>query len=158
MFQKKKKWTVFFILPFIFLCFAPAFSTESKSASSILWHDYSEGMALSKEQGKKVFLYFWAKWCGYCTKMAKETFVDPQVIDYLNSRFISIKIDYDREPRVASRYGVRGLPTAFFIAETGDPIGQRPGFISAKDLIATLQYIQSDSYKTMSLKTFLKGR
>jgi len=130
----------------------------TENAPGIRWHAYPQGMALSREEGKKVVLYFWAEWCAYCTKMAKETFVDPTVVDFLNNTFISIKVDYDREKEVASEYSVRGLPSTFFIAETGDRIGSRPGYISAKDLISTLKYIQTDSYKTMTLKTFLNGK
>lgn len=153
----KPCWPAFFVFVFVFLLPAPGFSTGSGDPSGVQWHDYSEGMALSREENKKVFLYFWAEWCAYCSKMAKETFVDPGVIDYLNHAFISIKVDFDRQRQVATQYGVRGLPTSFFLAETGDRIGSRPGFISAEDLISTLKYIHTDSYKTMTLKTFLKG-
>jgi thioredoxin-related protein len=125
---------------------------------SINWYSYDKGIAMSKEEGKKIFLYFWAEWCSYCTTMAKETFVDSSVIDYLNSHFISIKVDFDREKKAASDYEIRGLPSTWFISERGDKIGNRPGFISAKELLPMLKYIYSDSYKTMTLKTFLKQK
>ncbi len=154
----KSKWIAFFVFFCLFL--VPALQTRAgaEAASQIRWYSYPEGMALSKEQGKKVFLHFWAEWCAYCTKMAKETFVDPAVIDYLNQAFISIKVDYDREKKITSEYAVRGLPYSFFLSEAGDTIGGRPGFISAADLLSTLKYIGSGSYKTMTLKTFLKGK
>ena len=122
----------------------------------IAWHSYDKGMAMSREEDKKIFLYFWAEWCAYCGKMTRETFADVSVIDYLNNHFISIKIDFDREKKAASGCEIRGLPSTWFISEKGDRIGNRPGFISAQDLLPMLKYIHSDSYKAMTLKTFLK--
>ncbi|PIP36777.1 MAG: thioredoxin [Desulfobacterales bacterium CG23_combo_of_CG06-09_8_20_14_all_52_9] len=150
-------------ISFILLLLIPFFLTRASSAgteavSKVRWHTYSEGMALSKEENKKVFVYFWAEWCAYCTKMAKETFMNPDVVEYLNNSFVSIKVDYDREQNVVSQFGIRGLPTSFFINETGDQIGSRPGYISANDLTSTLKYIHTDSYKTMTLKMFLKNK
>ncbi|MBW1776461.1 MAG: thioredoxin fold domain-containing protein [Deltaproteobacteria bacterium] len=154
----KRFWVLMILCILSFLLIAQWIPAGTENTGGINWHLYSEGMALSQEENKKVFLYFWAEWCAYCTKMAKETFVDPGVVNYLNNAFISIKVDYDREPKLASEYGVRGLPTSYFLAETGDRIGGRPGFISARDLLSTLRYIETDSYKTMTLKTFLKDK
>jgi thioredoxin-related protein len=152
----KSRWICFILLLLIPFFLTRASSAGLEAVSKVRWHTYPEGMALSKEENKKVFVYFWAEWCSYCTKMAKETFMNPDVIDYLNNSFVSIKVDYDREPKVASQFGIRGLPVSFFMTETGDQIGNRPGYISAKDLVSTLKYIHSNSYKTMTLKMFLK--
>ena len=54
-------------------CVAPA-------SESINWRSYEEGMVLGKVEEKKVFLHFYADWCAFCRKMAKDTFQDPTVI------------------------------------------------------------------------------
>src|SRR6056297_2589458 len=41
---------------------------------NISWNDYTPGMALAEKQGKSIFLYFHASWCGYCVKLKQETF------------------------------------------------------------------------------------
>ncbi|MCW8801703.1 MAG: thioredoxin family protein, partial [Desulfobacter sp.] len=46
------------------------------ASKNISWNDYTPGMALAEKQGKSIFLYFHAPWCGYCVKLKKETFTD----------------------------------------------------------------------------------
>ncbi len=127
------------------------------SDQAINWLPFEKGIAASKQEDKKVFLHFYADWCRYCKNMQKETFADPAVIRYLNEHFISIKINSDQDKERAREYHVSGLPTTWFLSQNGEKIGNRPGFIPAKDMMSFLKYISTNSYKTMSLKTFLEN-
>jgi thioredoxin-related protein len=104
-------------------------SVSSTKVKEIEWHSYDDGMARGKFEKKKVFLHFTAEWCYYCGVMEKETFKDSAIISSLNENFISIKVDYDRETKTSDFYRVRGLPDTLFIAEDGQIIGRRPGYI-----------------------------
>ncbi len=145
---------VFFLLTIAVLM--TTFPSEGFSAETIKWHSYDEGMSLGKSQHKKVFIHFFADWCTYCTKMEKETFVAPEIVSYLNKNFISIKVDSDRENALAAKYKVRGLPSNWFVSETGDQISNYPGYIPADNLLPVLKFIQTDSYKQMTFKDFMK--
>jgi thioredoxin-related protein len=125
-------------------------------ANIVQWYPYDEGMALGKAEGKKVYINFYAAWCQYCRRMDKKTFTDPAVVSYLNENFISIRVDVDREKDVASQYNVSPLPDSWFITETGEGIGNRPGYMSAEDLLPVLQFIHTGSYLKMSYTDFLK--
>ena len=126
------------------------------AASMIQWYPYTEGMALGKAEGKKVFINFYATWCQYCRRMDKKTFKDPAIVSYLNENFISIKVDVEREKSVASRYNISPLPDTWFISETGEDIGNRPGFMTADDLLPVLQFIHTGSYLKMSYAEFVE--
>lgn len=141
----------------IFFCFLAWLPPSFASSKNIKWYAYDEGMALGKKEGKKVFLHFYADWCFYCKKMAKETFKDHLVVNYLNENFISIRVNTDMERKLASAYSVRGLPATWFIAENGEKISNRPGYIPPEMFVKMLKYIQTDSYKKMALKKFLQG-
>jgi thioredoxin-related protein len=127
------------------------------AAGSVKWHSYQEGVALGKDQNKKVFVNFFADWCTYCKQMDNETFNDSAVGAYLNKNFIAVKVDADRETQLASEYHVQGLPASTFIAEDGALIGSQPGFIAPDQMMPLLHYIHSDSYKTMSFEKFLEA-
>ncbi len=127
------------------------------SAASIKWYSHEEGMAIGKKEEKKIFLHFYADWCTYCKKMEKETFSNQSVASYLNENFIPIKVNSDKERKIANRYNVRGLPTTWFISKHGDIIGNQPGFMPPDKLLPLLKYIQTNSYKKMSFKNFLKS-
>ena len=107
----------------------------------INWRSYEEGLVVSKVEKKKVFLHFYADWCVYCGKMAKETFQNPAVISYLNDNFIPVRVNTDREPGTAGKYGVNGLPSTWFLTEMGEAIGTIPGFIPPDQLLSMLKEV-----------------
>lgn len=145
---------VFFVLSLTVM--TTTFPSQSVSAETIKWYSYDEGMSLGKSQHKKIFINFFAEWCGYCVKMDKSTFVDPEIVSYLNKNFIAIKVDSDRQSAVASRYKVRGLPSSWFVSDNGEQIGNYPGYIPADNLLPILKFIHTDSYKQMAFKDFMK--
>mgnify|MGYP001765813175 CR=1 FL=1 len=118
-------------------------ATAAAAADRIEWHGYDDGMSRSKFEKKKVFLYFHAEWCAYCRDMETKTFKDPAVVGALNRNFISIRVDSDREQAAAALFRVKGLPDSWFLAESGDVIGHRPGFIPADQLMKILDVVLS---------------
>jgi thioredoxin-related protein len=111
------------------------------SSARIEWHAYEAGMARSRFEKKKAFIYFHAEWCTYCADMDRKTFTNPEVVAMLNRNFIPIRVDSDREKAVASLYRVKGLPDIWFLAETGEVIGHRPGFIPPDQMMKALNAV-----------------
>lgn len=111
------------------------------SSARIEWHAYEAGMARSRFEKRKAFIYFHAEWCTYCADMDRKTFTNPEVVALLNRNFIPIRVDSDREKAVASLYRVKGLPDIWFIAETGEVIGHRPGFIPPDQMVKALNAV-----------------
>jgi thioredoxin-related protein len=119
------------------------FIDGSASSSEIQWHAYDAGMARGKFEKKKIFLHFTADWCFYCGVMENEAFKDPAIISSLNENFVPIKVDYDKETETANFYRVQGLPDTIFIAEDGQIIGRRPGYIPLAQLKLILNVVLS---------------
>ena len=158
----KRRWNLATIALTIMLClFSGAvhvLGTQTGDAG-IQWFTYDEGMQRGKAQNKKVFLVFHADWCRYCLKMEKETFAKPTVIAYVNRNFIPISVNSDKQPDIAEKHKVRGLPSTWFISETGEPIANRPGYIAPDEMLKILKFFGTDSYRTMSFRAFVdKGK
>ena len=111
------------------------------ASDSIKWHSYEEGKVLAKVEKKKVFLHFYADWCVFCLKMAKETFRDATVVSTLNQDFIAIRVDFDEESAIAEKYGVKGLPSNWFLTQMGQPIVSIPGLIPPEALLSLLKEV-----------------
>ncbi|MEN8244594.1 MAG: thioredoxin family protein [Thermodesulfobacteriota bacterium] len=124
----------------------------------VSWLPYDEGMTLGKSQKKKVFINFFATWCSFCKMMDTKTFKDAAVIDYLNANFITVKVDVDQERDVAAQYNISPLPDMWFISEKGEAIGNKPGYISAEEMLPVLKFIKTDSYLKMSYQAFLDSQ
>ena len=153
-----KKWsltvTILIVVGIVIVGILP--SMASQAHDGIQWMSYEEGRQRGATENKKLFLVFNADWCRYCLKMEKETFQDPTVISYVNRNFIPISVNSDRQQKVAAQYGVRGLPSTWFISEKGERIGSQPGYIDAQKMLTILKYIGTDSYLTMSYQAFVE--
>ena len=133
-----------YVLMFTLIMIVWSFSIADAS-DSVKWHSYEEGKVLGKVEKKKVFLHFYADWCGFCVKMAKETFRDSDVVSYLNDNFISIRVDFDKNAETAQKYGVMGLPSNWFLTEMGQPIVSIPGYIPAEAMLTMLKEVNGIS-------------
>ena len=111
------------------------------ASDGIKWYSYEEGKVLAKAEKKKVFLHFYADWCVFCRKMAKETFQDANVVSNLNDTFISIRVDTDSDLETAMKYGVMGLPSTWFLTEMGQPIVSIPGYIAPDAMLSLLKEV-----------------
>jgi thioredoxin-related protein len=125
---------------------------------TIDWKQYNEGMSLAKKENKKVFLHFRTDWCGYCKKMNQTTFQDSSVIELLNKYFVSIKVDGDRQKSIVKEYKVTGYPDSRLFDEKGKQVHKLPGYVDQLAFLFFLEYIQTDSYKTMDPMEYYKTK
>jgi thioredoxin-related protein len=123
------------------MCLVIGFCGAAYASDSIKWHSYEEGKVVAKIEKKKVFLHFYADWCGFCLKMAKDTFRDSAVVSYLDKNFIAVRVNSDKEADTAAKYGVMGLPSNWFLTEMGQPIGSIPGYIPPDAMLSLLKEV-----------------
>ncbi len=154
MIKKKKYYILALAISFGVFLIPPS----SQASPGINWLAYDEGLFQHKESDKKIFISFYAEWCGYCKEMNQKTFKDPAVVSYLNENFIPIRVNSDKERKTAKIFRVRGLPDTWFMSESGEIIGHRNGYIPAEVMINMLKYISTDSYKKMSYQKYMDNQ
>ena len=133
-----------YVLLIVFLMLSGS-AVGDAATNSLKWHSFKEYATLRSSNDKKIFIHFWAQWCGYCRKMEKETFRNPQVISSLNENYFLIKVDTDREQYASRAFRVRGLPYNLFLTKEGDTIEIREGYVSPGTFIKILRAIE-ESY------------
>ena len=57
---------------------------------------YAEGLEAAKAEGKTLFIDFYTEWCGPCKRMARDVFPQKDVGDYMNAKFVCLKIDAEK--------------------------------------------------------------
>jgi len=113
-------------------------------SEGIKWYSYDEGMVVGYSEGKKIYINFHAEWCAPCKYMEKTTFSNPTVIAYLNKYFISIKVDIDKETKIANKYGVRAIPDNWFLFKNGDIIGRRNRYVDPDTFMKILKTVKKN--------------
>ncbi len=84
---------------------------------------------------KPVLVDFYADWCAPCKMMEP---VLKQVKKSMGDQLMIIKIDTDRNPELAIRYNVRGIPNLVLFKE-GKVVWQQAGVLQAPQLEAQLK-------------------
>ena len=75
-----------------------------------------------------------ADWCGYCKRMARETFVDSRIVRHVNECFIPVTLDAERNADLARRMGAEALPTTVIVTPDTRIVQRITGFRTAEQL------------------------
>lgn len=140
------------------------------ASADIVWYDYDDGLKLAQKTGKKIFLEFTAKWCGYCKRMHATTFKDPDIIKMFNDNYITVSVDGDSpdtlnidglittQKAMTKEWRVTGYPTYWFVTPEQEKIAPITGYRPKEVLIEILDYMKDDTYKTVKFEDFMKNK
>lgn len=82
-----------------------------------------------------VLVDFHATWCGPCKTMAP---ILEQVKREMGGKARIIKVDIDKNPEAAHKYGVRGVPT-FILFKKGKQLWRQSGAIPKHMLVKAIE-------------------
>jgi thioredoxin-related protein len=168
---------IFYCLAFLFCSSGIYANTTDPEPGKINWVSWEEAVELNKTNPKKVFIDLYTDWCGWCKKMDKSTFVDTEVVDFMNKHFYAVKFNAEQKEDISyqdksfkfiksGRRGVHELayalldgrlsyPTFVILDESFARIMISPGFKKAPQIMKELNFAQTEVYKKMSWQDYI---
>ena len=181
------------IFLFTGLLIACAFSGQSQqladnqtaTESSIEWVSINDLEELQKKEPRKVLVDVYTKWCGPCKLMLKQTFHDPEVVNYINEHYYAVKFNaegdevikfkgyeftnddykpnkpgrnstHDFTLAIAPVNGRIAYPTIVYLDEDLNIIFPLQGLMRPPQIMPLLTYINQDKFKDTKYEEFLK--
>lgn len=166
-----------FILPIAVLVIGSSFMYTPKPAEAgIKWMTWKEVQEVQKKEPRKIFVDVYTDWCGWCKRMDASTFSHPEVVKYVSENFYAVKFDAETHETITfngkeykwiagGRNGYNELaaqllsgqlsyPTTVYIDEKLEEIFPVPGYLDPQRFEMVLNYVGSNSYKTMKWEDF----
>ena len=148
------------------------------SAQKIQWMSFEDAVAMTKNEGntKKVFIDVYTDWCGWCKKMDKDTFQNPEVAAYMQENFYMVKFNAEGKEPIqfdgrtfnyvpSGRRGYHELaaallqnrlsyPTVVFLDENMKMLSPVPGYQKVDPFLQIARYFGEDIYKEQDWKSY----
>lgn len=175
---------MFFIKRIIFcvitisFCFQ-LFSQQTTENKPITWLTFEEGMAKSAIDRKPLFIDVYTDWCSWCKVMMTEAFIDPAIVNYLNSNYLPVRFNAESSTPVnfsnktfvdtiISNKHIHQLaialldarpayPTLVYITRDGKKFAV-PGYQKAPGLLPYLVYYNEGIYNSKVTNTQFKDQ
>lgn len=108
---------------------------------------FDEALKAAKAENKMVFIDCYTSWCGPCKQMAAKEFPKKEMGDYLNAKFVPLKMDMEKGegPALLSRYDVNAFPTYLFINAEGELLHRMLGYMGTEEFIKRAEEGLSES-------------
>ena len=159
---------------FLFFAIAPL-GIQAQEVNWISWEEAAEKVANDKNP-KKIFVDVYTDWCGWCKKMDKDTFQNPEVAAYMADKFYMVKFDAEGKDPIQFKgkefkfvkSGKRGYhelaieltqgrlsyPTVVFLDADFKLLSPVPGYQKAAPFLHIAKYFGNDIYKEKDWKTY----
>jgi YHS domain-containing protein len=129
---------VSFIIAALGLAFhdAPARSDEP---ASIAWReDYGSALDLARTGNRLLWIQFTGPWCPNCTRMERDSFPHPAIVEHSERSFLPVKLRSDLNEQLAAAFNLTAIPATIIVAPNRDVIGFHQGYLGPEELNALL--------------------
>jgi len=118
---------------------------ENPRITRVNWESYSDDVfERAKREKKLVLIDMEAVWCHWCHVMEEKTYSNSKVAQFVNSKFIAVKVDQDSRPDLSSKWEDWGWPATIILDGNGKELVKRQGYIRKENFLPLLKSISKN--------------
>jgi thioredoxin-related protein len=148
-------------------------------AQEVEWMSFEEAIKRNEKDPRKIIIDVYTDWCGWCTKMDKETFHHPVISKILSEKYYAVKFDAEtfdtihfanhvyinqgqgrratHDLAITLLQGKMSYPSIVFLDEKNRGITALAGYRTATDMEPLLHFISASLYaKKVDFKEYTK--
>lgn len=100
------------------------------ATAQIAWNGTpQQAVQIAQKAQRPILAYVTTDRCGYCRKMERATWRDPQVIEQVQKSFVPLRLDAAKHRELVARLKVRSFPTTIVFTPGGEIIGGAAGYL-----------------------------
>src|SRR5438552_2002702 len=100
-----------------------AIAQAGEKQPEFTWRDWNSGLREAASANRPVLVDVYTDWCGWCKRMDRDVYAQPEVRDYLSQHFVLVRLNAESPAAaryeghaytlrtLASRFRVSGYPT-----------------------------------------------
>jgi len=134
---------------FLMLFFTSLLVANTTTKIAFIENDLEAAKHKAQAAGKLIMVDFWADWCSPCKWMDEQTFNRPEVANYLNDNYISVRVNIDNLDGIAykTQYDIRFLPTIMILDPGGKVVRKYEESMAPSKLLRVLK--NHDEHKVL---------
>jgi thioredoxin-related protein len=139
-------------------------------AQGIKWYGFEEAVELCKKEPRKIFIDVYTDWCGWCKVYDRNTFSNPDIVEYMNKYYYPVKFNAEGHDTVRFQghtfvnpssgrrsthmlaasllNGKMSYPTVVFMNEKFQLLHVQSGYLAPEQFAPFMVYMGESMYDT----------
>lgn len=141
--------TLRFSLPAVTALFVSILAGNTARSEEVQWAtDYNAARKEAAEKGRPLVIDCRKNQCPWCDRLESTTLRDSAVTSMLNKKFVALRLQLEKDPRLIEALGIEAFPTTVLAAADGKILAKLEGFKEAGEFLGHLQRVPTQAPNT----------
>lgn len=132
------------VIGIILLSLVQAEVTRAARPKATRWlSSFDAAQTEARRLNRPVIVHFYADWCQPCKRMERETLQSQAFLRQITGRFIAVRINSDKHPKLVKRYNVTALPADVFLDPGGRILARQSGYQNSRQYLARVAHVDA---------------